>query len=283
MSTIDNSINSIDTFFIEQDLYSDGSYSEPKKMTLSKNNLVNKIRKIQNIQKAFKKIYTHFKLMISNIINDVLKPKDESGSLKKERLRYCIEFLISSMHETISELDDEIRPAFKLYIQEYSDNLPKYDIGSGRSDDDNSMFGNLNNLNPTRVDLYEMKDICSHDNLKNLNTALFYIPCFLILYDLENIELKIKYFWLNIDTDYKGKDMYHMLEMKDPKWKVLEIIPKLEELNDEILNQRILENEIEEKIIFNDDVFDILNRISIVLKMTSINIKFLKTRRLIFD
>lgn len=283
MSKIDNSIDSIDTFLIEQDIYSEDSHSMSEKMSISKNKIISKIVKIQKIQKVFKKIYTHIKLMISNIINDILKNKDESGSLKKERLKYCIEFLISNIHESISELDDDSKPAFKLYVQEYKNNNPKYDIGSGSSDDENPDFGNLNNLYPQRFDLYEIKDICSDSNLKNLPSALFYIPCFLILYDLENIELKIKYFWLNIGTDLKlDKSIYYLLEKPDTKWKVLDIIPKLEELNDEILNERKFSNEIEKKIIFNDDVFDLLNMVNIFFKITTMNIQFLKTRRLIY-
>ena len=222
--------------------------------------------------------------MISNIIDDVLNPKDELISVKRERLRYCIELLISSMHETISELDEEIRPLFKLYMQEYENNNPKYDIGNGNSNDENSLFGNLNNLYPKRFDLYDVKSICSSDNLKNLSTALFYIPSFLILYDLENIELKVKFFWLNIDTDYNlDNNVYHLLQRQNAKWTVLEIVPKLEELKDENLNTKKIDSEIEEKIIFNEHLFELLNRINIFFKITSVNVKFLKTRRLIYD
>lgn len=283
MSKIDNSTTSIDTFYIE-DIYSHGSYSESNKMRNSKKNSIEKIKKLQGIQIGFKKIYTHIKYLVSNIINDVLKEKHEAINLKKEKLKYCIESLISSIHETITSLDDDIRPLFKLYIQEYNNGIPSYDIGNGSSENEDSSSGNLDNLYPKRFDLYEIKNICFNESIDNLSNTLFYIPCFLILYDIEKIELKIKYFWLNIDSDNNlDKKIFYLLQRKNTKWKVLDIIPKLEKMTDDNFNNKELDDEIENKIIFNEDIFDLLNKINIFFKIISINIKFLKTRRLIHN
>ena len=189
MSKIDNSTTSIDTFYIE-DVYSNSSYSESNKIRNSKKNSIEKIKKLQGIQVGFKKIYTHIKYLVSNIINDVLKPKNETINQKKEKLKYCIESLISSIHETISSFEEDIRPLFKLYIQEYKNGVPSYDIGNGSSDNEDSEFGNLNNLYPKRFDLYEIKNIYLDESINNLSSTMFYIPCFMILYDIEKIQLK---------------------------------------------------------------------------------------------
>lgn len=281
MSKIDNSTTSIDTFYIE-DVYSNSSYSESNKIRNSKKNSIEKIKKLQGIQIGFKKIYTHIKYLVSNIINDVLKPKNETINQKKEKLKYCIESLISSIHETISSFEEDVRPLFQLYIQEYKNGVPSYDIGNGSSDNEDSEFGNLNNLYPKRFDLYEIKNIYLDESINNLSSTMFYIPCFMILYDIEKIQLKIKYFWLDIDNN-PDKKIFYLLQRKNTKWKVLEIIPQLEKMTDDNFNKKDLDDEIENKIIFNEDIFDLLNRINIFFKITSINIKFLKTRRLIYD
>lgn len=89
------------------------------------------IQSIVNVKNCFLKIQTYFSLYIQeiddNIINDV-KTKD---SARKEKLKATIESLISNIYEAITSLEPEYRPQFNFYIQEYENELKKYNIGYG--------------------------------------------------------------------------------------------------------------------------------------------------------
>ena len=177
-----------------------------------------------------KRTFILINYQISKMITDLEKNLDDFTLTAEQKLNICkvyAESFISNVHELITNLKQN-RPAFKLYIQEQINNSDndlvefKYNIGSGTSNEDDYIKGNLPDLIPF---MFKFK----YDNLN------LYLPGLIILYNPINCELSVKISFIDTNKELNIKNssntLFKGLPLSEINTKVYNILPNISNID----------------------------------------------------